>query len=97
MILNPGVCYYFANGVIFHPRAHALRRVGFDGIAHTQTLQEFLDFWPADKQITLSDDFDVFQNPDLVQWETYVQEKHLENDLQVCKCLQKIRRDYERI
>lgn len=97
MILNPGVCYHFAHGVIFHPRAHALRRIGFDGIAHTQTLEEFLDFWPADKQITLADDFDAFQNPDLVQWKTYVQEKHLENDPQVRKCLQKIQSDYEGI
>ena len=49
------------------------------------------------KQITLADDFDAFQNPDLVQWKTYVQEKHLENDPQVRKCLQKIQSDYEGI
>ena len=95
MILNPGVCYQFDGGYIFHPRAYALRHAGFDGIAHTTSLSEFLAFWPIDKQITLAEDFDAYQNPDLPQWAAYVQDHGLENDPQVKKCLDKIRSDYE--
>ncbi len=96
VVLNPGVCYSFSCGVLFHAHAYALRCTGFDGVAHMESLDEFLTLWPEDKNVKLTDDFDALQNPDLVQWETYVREKHLECDPQVRRCLQKIRSDYER-
>lgn len=95
VILNPGVCYCFVGGYIFHPKAMALRKAGFDGIAHINSIEELQAFWPADKRVELSEDFDALKNPDLPRWEQYVASNGLADDPQIHKCLQKIRSDYE--
>lgn len=96
-ILNPGVCYEYQGIYIFHPHAQALRDAGFDGIAYTTDLQAFLSFWTKDKRISLQEDFDAYQNPDLEQWKAYAKKMNIENDPQVRKCLDKIESDYQEV
>lgn len=54
-VFNPGSAHIGKEAILLHKKASALKKLGYDRIARTSSVQEILDFWQTEKIIPLSE------------------------------------------
>jgi len=61
-VLNPGTLHVSEDFAVFSKNALSLREIGFDGIAHMDSVNDLIDKWQKSKVIPLSFDIPVYKS-----------------------------------